>query len=235
MNRSDAGENDRRLILLTESQGLVDVVAKGARKAGSRLAGGSEPMVLAEFTWAEGRARSFVQHVKPVTSFPGLRQNYDRMMGGIAWCDSVRSFLPFGAPADEIFALSVRILRTLEEEREVVPVLAWGFARLLMEDGLAPDWLACAVTGEPLAKTPVAFDFAVGGPVENPELASGQVEWVDFEVLVGLMRIGELEEPPLKFRHGVVSLNLLRMMMEYHTDRKCVALRSLISDLRSSG
>lgn len=192
-------------------------------------------MVLADFTWAEGRARRFLQHVRPVTSFPGLRVDYERMVAGIAWCDSVQNYLPFGAPSPDIFVISTQVLRWLEAGRGSVPVLVWGFAKMLEEDGVAPDWLTCSVHGVPLTKTPVAFDFSVGGPVEGVDQFGGQVEWVDFEVLVGLSRIGELPEPPEKLRNGVVSLDLLRMVMEYVTDRKLVGLRSLISEGRSSG
>lgn len=235
VNRADAGENDRRLILLTDQYGLVDVIAKGARKGGSRLAGASELMVLAQFTWAEGRARGYIQHVRPVTSFPGLRKNYDGMLAGIAWCDSVKNYLPMGAPADELFELSVVVLRWLEQRGDSIPVLVWGFAKMLTEDGVAPDWMSCMVTGERLTKTPVAFDFSVGGPVDDAEAVSGQVEWVDAEALIGLSRIIELEEPPKQMKRALEALSLLRKVMEFHTDRRMLALGSLISDLRSSG
>lgn len=235
MSRADAGENDRRLVLLTDRFGLVDVVAKGARKAGSRLAGASEPMILAQFTWVEGKARRFVQHVKPVTSFPGLRKDYDGMVAGIAWCDSVRTYLPFGAPADEIFTLSVEVLKALEGRSDTVPVLVWGFSRMLLEDGVAPDWMTCMDSNERITKTPVGFDFSVGGPVENPDVVSGQVEWVDAEVLMGLSRITDFAEPPQKMQKGVEALHLLKLVMEYHTDRRMLALSSYISGLRSSG
>jgi hypothetical protein len=106
---------------------------------------------------------------------------------------------------------------------------------MLTDDGVAPDWMSCMVTGERLTKTPVAFDFAVGGPVDDAEAVSGQVEWVDAEALIGLSRIIELAEPPERMKRGLDALNLLRKVMEFHTDRRMLALGSLVSDLRSSG
>jgi DNA repair protein RecO (recombination protein O) len=57
LRRRDAGESDRALTLLTEERGLVEVVAKGARKVGSRLAGCSEPLAVCELEVAKGKAR----------------------------------------------------------------------------------------------------------------------------------------------------------------------------------
>lgn len=233
MHRTDSGESDRRLSLLTEEQGIVDVVAKGARKSGSRLAGASEPMVLAEFTWADGRANRFLQHVRPVTSFPGLRQDYDRIVAGVAWCDTLRTYLPYGAPGGEAFSLSVTVLAALEQFPEPVPVLVWGFARLLMGDGVAPDWLTALDTGERVSVTPVAFDFVAGGPVEDATQARGGVQWVDAQVLIGLSRVGLLETPPVKMAQSLDCLDLLKSVLEFHTDRKVAALGGLISELRA--
>ena len=60
LHRTESGENDRRLTLLTLEQGKIDVIARGARKGGSRLAGISEPLVFAKMQLAVGRHRRFV-------------------------------------------------------------------------------------------------------------------------------------------------------------------------------
>lgn len=232
LHRTESGESDRRLSLLTEALGVVDVVAKGARKAGSRLAGASEPMVLAEFTWAEGRANRFLQHVRPVTSFPGLRQDYDRMVAGVAWCDSIRNYLPYGAPATEAFTLTVTVLAALEQYPDQGPVLVWGFARLLLDDGIAPDWMTALDTGERVSVTPAVFDFLGGGPVEDANQARGQTQWVDVQTLMGLERVGSLERPPQKMDRTLACLELLAAFLEFHTDRNFAALESLIKELR---
>lgn len=230
MHRSDAGENDRRLILLTDTLGLVDIIAKGARKGGSRLAGASELMVYATYTWEAGRFRSFLKHCAPITSFPGLRSDYDTMMAGLAWCDTIRSVVPLGAPADDIFELSVAVMRNLESSSDIWPILVWGLVHLLDCEGLAPDWLHCMTTGRKLTKTPVPFDFSVSGPVEDADAISGQVAWVDIEILQGLAKLQECDMPPAKFKRAVESANLLRQIMEYQSDRRLLALSSLIKE-----
>jgi len=233
VHRSDAGENDRRLILLSDTLGLVDIIAKGARKGGSRLAGASELMVYAQFTWEAGRHRSFLKHCAPITSFPGLRTNYESMMAGIAWCDTIRSFVPFGAPAQEIFELSVQVMRGLEATDDVWPVLVWGLCKLLQEEGLAPEWLICMTTGEKLSKTPVPFDLSVGGPVDDADTIGGQVIWVDIEVLMGLSKLTEIDEPPEKYRRAVETAYLLKEILEYHADKRMLALGRLIQEARN--
>ena len=59
--------------MLSQEAGVMDVVAKGARKAASRLAGSSEPLSACILHVAEGKKNAFVTQVQPVSSFPGLR------------------------------------------------------------------------------------------------------------------------------------------------------------------
>ena len=55
LRRTNLGEADRILTILTEKFGLIRVVAKGVRKTLSHLAGHLEPFCVAEFLIAEGR------------------------------------------------------------------------------------------------------------------------------------------------------------------------------------
>ncbi len=207
------------------------MIAKGARKGGSRLAGSSEVMVLAQYTWEEGRHRRFIKHCVPRTSFPSLRVGYDSMMAGLAWCDTVRSFLPFGAPAEEIFELSVVVLGSLGDQDAIWPVLAWGLARMLAEEGVASEWTVALDTGEKLTRTPVAFDLRAGGPVEGEP--SGQTRWIPIEVLRSLAAVSALESPPPQLRHAIDVVNLLREFIEYSSDCRLTALTALIREARA--
>lgn len=149
------------------------------------------------------------------------------MMAGLAWCDCVRLYVPMGAPSDEVFDLTGVVLSSLERVDPEI-ALAWGLTRLLVDDGLAPDWTSCVKSGSKLTKTPVEFNLSAGGPVEPAE-GSGSRLWVDFEILVGLARLGELDHAPEKLKRAGESLDLLKGIIEYHTDRRLGALGSFIS------
>lgn len=188
-------------------------------------------MVLAQYTWEEGRHRRFVKHCVPRTSFPALRTSYEPMMAGLAWCDTIRTFLPFGAPAPEIFVLSKVVLDSLGQTDDIWPILTWGLVRMLAEEGSAPAWTIAIDTGKTLRKTPAAFDLNAGGPVEGEP--SGQVRWVDIEVLRSLDAVMSLEEPPARLKHAVTAANLVRELIEYNADCRLTALTSLIREARA--
>ena len=54
--RSDYGEADRILVVLTETDGVLHVLAKGVRKIKSKLAGGIELFAVNELTVATGKS-----------------------------------------------------------------------------------------------------------------------------------------------------------------------------------
>ena len=91
LKRKDSGESDRALTCLTEERGLVDVIAKGARKSGSRLSGSSEPLSVCEMEVAKGKAREFLTQAQPVMTFPKLREDYDRLAAGLAFAEIGRA------------------------------------------------------------------------------------------------------------------------------------------------
>lgn len=55
LNRTDYGEADRILTLLTPDQGKLRVIAKGVRRAKSKLAGGIELFSVSDITFIRGR------------------------------------------------------------------------------------------------------------------------------------------------------------------------------------
>lgn len=201
MRRTDSGESDRRLTLLTEEFGKIDVVAKGARKAGSRLAGSSEPLVRARFGWAEGKYQRFVTQVEPVTSYPGIRGDYDRMMAGLACAEVVSASLEYESQVLEIYELMTAALESLATHDSPLVVMVWVLSRLLVEEGQNPDWTVCNVTGAPLDVSPGAVSAHGGGYISREAATQYEdVTWASGETLIALNKIAELENPPPRIK-----------------------------------
>lgn len=197
LRRSDSGESDRRLHVLTEEFGKLDLVGKGARKAKSRLAGSSEPLVLCRFSWAEGRHRRFITGVEPQTSFPGLRNDYLRLLMGLAICEVLDISLPWESPSPGCLELAATGLFLIEQHERPEAVLAWVMSRLMDIEGQLPDWTKCAVSGVPLDQDPAWVSPAAGGFVSQAEAGGFNDRWkVSATTLIVLKKLNEMDEAP---------------------------------------
>ncbi|HEU5187094.1 MAG TPA: DNA repair protein RecO [Candidatus Saccharimonadales bacterium] len=83
LRRTQYGEADRIVNLLTLQQGRVAAIAKGVRRPKSKLAGGLELFAVCDVTLAEGRGELFlVTSARLVEFFGGILQDYDRLQLG---------------------------------------------------------------------------------------------------------------------------------------------------------
>lgn len=202
LRRRDAGESDRRLTVLSRERGKLDVVAKGARKGGSRLAGSSEPLAAVEFQVAVGKVNRFVTQAQPSTSFPGLRADFDRLAMGLALLELFEAVLPWEEADPEGYELLLRSLQALERHPKPAVALAWAEVALLVYTGFQPSFVVCASNGSALASGTPWYSPLAGGLVSDGDAHGFQDAFrTRAEALMGLERTAELNAPPpnLKF------------------------------------
>lgn len=209
----------------------MDVVAKGARKSGSRLAGSSEPFVLAEFTWHEGRARRFVVQARPQTSFPRVRSDYARLTGALAWCELLAVALPWESPAEGYLGEALTVAHALESASDPGAVVAWGLVRLLEVEGIEPSWTRCVLTGESLQSQVVAVSPMAGGYVSLDQASYPDAVWTDAEVAITAARLAELTEPPNRMKKTGETVRALVQYWQQVVERPLPAGVSFASGL----
>lgn len=232
LRRRDAGESDRRLTLLTKEAGVIDVVAKGARKSGSRLSGCSEPLSASILEIAEGRKQAFVTQSQPVSSFPGLRADYARLSFGLALSELAAGVLPHDHPAEEEFGFLVRALHDLEVHPKPPVALVWAEVKLMELAGFLPTFDACAVTGAAVQEAlPFVSPHAGGYVSANRALGYSDAFQTRAEVLYGLTALVELEEPPDAFKNSEESLRLLLPFWRAIVDRALPANEAALQTL----
>lgn len=232
LRRTDSGEADRRLTLFTPSLGKLDVVAKGAKKAGSRLAGSSEPMVRAVFTWAEGRHRRFVTQVQPVTSFPHLRSDFDRTSAALSLLELYAVSTPYESPIEGLYEILVQALEAMEAAEDPLPALVWAEAKLLDAEGVHPDWTVCVDTGSALTENPSWVSLAAGGPISSQAAGTHLDAFpASAEVLISLQRTSSLDGPPDKLRYAKECLVVLFRFWRHTLGERLPASESLIHNL----
>ena len=235
LRRSNTGEADRRLTLLTRSHGKIDAIAKGARKGGSRLAGSSEPLVHAVFTFAEGRARRFVTQVQPVTSFPDIRSDYDKMMAATALAELIAVSVPYESPQfedDSVFVLFLSALTELGKAQDWKAALVWAESKLMDAEGIHPEWTTCAVSGRPLSDNPAFVSPAAGGYVEAS--LAGQFDdriLVKAETLIALKKVALLEAAPMRIAGADECLKVLFTFWRHGLENRLPANEAVIQGL----
>lgn len=199
LRRTESGETDRRLTLLTEQFGKLDVIAKGAKKPGSRLAGSSEPLVKAIFTWAEGRVRRYVTQVQPLTSYPGIRSDLDKTVAGLALAELAAVSIPYESllPQAEVYTQYVESLEAIEQAQDWRAAMLWAETRLMESEGVHPGWTVSVVSNSPLGENPAWVSPTAGGYV-TPEESNPFADrfLVSAESLIALDRIVKLPQPP---------------------------------------
>jgi DNA repair protein RecO len=194
LRRVPWGENDRLLHLFTSEMGVVTVVAKGARKAGSRLASATDPLSFGRYTFAQGRVRAYLRHVDRAEGWPAIRHDFGRLSAAFALLEMVDKSLPMGSPAPEVYAWLLAALAGLEAGDDWRPAYVWAAARLLEIEGQAPQWRSA--TPGPLWVSPAA-----GGQVpDGAQGKYGDAVRCSEECTIALDKVSELGAPPPRIR-----------------------------------
>ncbi len=199
---------------------MIDVVAKGARKSGSRLSGCSEPLSASILQITPGKKQSFVTQAQPISSFPGLRADYERLCFGLALTELAAGVLPHDHPAEEEFRFLVRALHDLEIHERPLVALAWAEVRLMELAGFWPSFDACVVTGVNVKEAlPFVSPHAGGYVVAAHAYDFTDAFQVRAEVLYGLNALSELDEPPPQLKLAPETLRTLLPFWRAIVDR----------------
>lgn len=234
LRRTDSGESDRRLTILTRELGKLDVIAKGARKSGSRLAGASDPLSMSTMTFAAGKRTRYVTQVQPQSSLPGLRRDFLRLTLALALAEVVAMSAPYDEIAPERFDHLVRALVHIEHADRPETAWAWAETRALLDAGFFPEFGACVVTGGPVDPGEPWFSERAGGLLAENVEGFGDRRRVPREVVVALEKMALREEPPPALRRAPEVASFLLTHWESVLERPRPAGRVALAEVRVS-
>jgi len=159
------GETDRVLTLYSANLGKVEAVAKGVRKAKSRLAGHVEPMTQATFQMAKGRSLDVVTQVETIESFQAVRDDLERLSRGLYACELVDKFTEPHAENFTLYRSLLDTLRRLASGDDIETPLRYYEMSLLAELGYQPELEACVRCRSRLAPVTNYWSASAGGVV----------------------------------------------------------------------
>ena len=161
LTRTDYGEADRILTLLTPDQGKLRLLAKGVRRVKSKLAGGIELFSVSTITFVKGRGEiGTLVSTRLVKHYGRIVQDLDRTMLGYELLKQLNK-LTEDQPGPEYFDLLARMFEGLDDPAVPLPLIRlWFTARLLSLSGHTPN-LQTTAEGDKLepGKT---YDFDAG-------------------------------------------------------------------------
>ena len=162
IRRSDFGEADRVLTLITP-HGKRRVVAKGARKTTSRLAGHIELFTHATLLLAVGRNLDIVTQSVILHGFEALRGDLKRIGAAYYAAELIDRLIEEDDENRPAFDLLVDTLQALDSTRSPDLVLRFYELRLLGYLGYRPHLYHCAVCQEVLTEETNRFSPDAGG------------------------------------------------------------------------
>ena len=168
LHRIDFGEYDRMLTLFTREKGKVSAVAKGARRASSRLSGATELFVQARLQLGVGRNVDIVTQCEIERSFTALREDLQRLTRATYFCELLDRFTGDRdeAASQDLFDLTIGALLLLQRASDYLDGVVHAYElQLLATVGYAPVLDRCVACGDPVGMRGGGFSPALGGIV----------------------------------------------------------------------
>lgn len=216
--------------MLTAEDGKIDAIARGARKAGSRLAGSSDELTSSVMSLATGKKNLYVTQTQPLTSFRGLRRDYDRLNTALAFVELCAAVVPYGEPSPEAYALLVHFLNEADKHDKPLVALIWAETRLLSISGFQPELSHCVDTGDAPTEADVWLSPRAGGCVSAVAAPAYPDRFrARIEVLFGLSRIVDLESPPKNLKYAPESLSALVRFWRHYAEAALPANELVVS------
>jgi DNA repair protein RecO (recombination protein O) len=165
------GEADRLLTVLSPEQGVLRLVAPGARKPKSKLGGRMSLFVINQLQIQPGRSLDRILQAETQSSYPRLATQLGKLTVAHYLAELSLGLGLSQHPQADLYYLLCEHLSRLEQaaEAETLPHLVQASFHLLAQAGLAPQVQTCCLTQQPLQpkweddRWRVSFNAAVGG------------------------------------------------------------------------
>ena len=149
-------ESSRILTVLTPGEGKLTVMARGAKRRGSKIAAATEFLAFSEMTLLNTHDRWILTEARSLELFEGLRDDVARLALGAYFASVLELLCAENLPAPEALALCLNSLFVLSEGQKPAEIVKPAFElRLMGIAGFAPALQSCRVCGRADVQAPV--------------------------------------------------------------------------------
>ena len=147
---------DKILTVLTPDRGRLSVIARGARRKGSRVAAACQLLAYSEMTLYEKGRWTMLDAADTIELFDGVRQDIEKLALAAYFAELTEAVCQDAMAAADMLPLLLNALFALgmleKPNRLVKAAFVW---RLLAEAGFAPLADGCAVCGRESPEAPM--------------------------------------------------------------------------------
>lgn len=165
LRRINIGETDRVLTLYTRERGKLSAIAKGARKAMSKLAGATEPFTYGRYFLAIGRDLDVLTQVEVRESFPSVRKDLKRIAHATYLVELVNALVEEREGNYDLFDTLLSSLYLIEAEVDPEIVARHFELQVMSLMGYRPELEVCVRCGARPTAEGMMFSPSLGGRV----------------------------------------------------------------------
>lgn len=155
------GESNKVVTLFTEELGKVAIMARGAKKPGSRFHASSQPFVEGVYIFPSSRGLAQLKSSDVMTSYPEIRKDVERMAYAMYWLELVDRSVEDRVQNRPLFRILQDVLQALNAGMDADVITHYVELRILHLLGVAPVLTGCVCCGD--VTDPMYFSVASGG------------------------------------------------------------------------
>ncbi|MCC6382197.1 MAG: DNA repair protein RecO [Dehalococcoidia bacterium] len=164
LRRRNLGEADSVFTVLTANGAKLDAVARGIRRARSRMRGHLEPLTRSQLLLARGRTLDVFTQAQTLHAYRGLREDLERSALAIYCAELADRFAVEQAEQPGLYPLLLAVFDTLEAGAPA-QVLRWFELQILSLAGYDLQLDACALCSARLPPAETLLAASAGGLV----------------------------------------------------------------------
>lgn len=229
-------DQDAMLTLLSPEQGQISAIARGCKKATSRLAAGSQLFAFGEYDFRERNGRFSLVQCDLYECFFDLAQNYQAFAAGQFVLQSCVDIAPVGQPCEDVFSLAYYTLSHLcYGNEEVSDVLIYFLLNFLQLQGVRPATITCAICEQSTFEQAIFHERygAICGHCAK-QYTGNPVQALTLEAMFRMLRLPLDELHKLKLPPTVrqEALSVLPSYFVYHIEKNHAALQAFLRSLQ---
>ena len=156
LRETETKESDKILTVLTDKNGKISVIARGARRKNCKFAACAQPLVWSEWTLYQKGDWYYASEGSTIQLFDGLRTDLDAMALGFYFAELTEAVTSEETPAPELTRHLLNGLYALSALRKPPALVKPAFElKLLSLAGYEPLADSCAYCGRPDPEQPL--------------------------------------------------------------------------------